>query len=123
MVTNVTNLSRAGLYDWVVQRLSAVILLIYALGILSSFVLYPDMGYEQWKAIFSSSFMRIFSLIALLALCGHAWIGMWTISTDYLTNRQIGSSATFFRLAFHAFCVLLILIYLIWGIRIFWSIE
>jgi len=123
MVTNVTNLSRAGLYDWVVQRLSAVILLIYALGILSSFVLYPGMGYEQWKAIFSSSFMRIFSLIALLALCGHAWIGMWTISTDYLTNRQIGSSATFFRLAFQAFCVLLILIYLIWGIRIFWSIE
>jgi|TARA_B110000263_G_scaffold143199_1_gene124290 succinate dehydrogenase / fumarate reductase membrane anchor subunit len=123
MVTNVSGLGRSGLYDWVVQRFSAVILLAYSLFILGSFVLHPDMNYEQWKAIFSSNAMRIFSFITLLALCGHAWIGMWTISTDYLTSRQIGSSATFLRMAFQAFCVLLILIYLIWGIQIFWSME
>jgi len=123
MVTNVSNLGRSGVYAWVVQRFSAVILLAYSLFILGCFVFHPDMNYEQWKAIFSSNAIRIFSLITLLALCGHAWIGMWTISTDYLTSRQIGSSATFLRLAFQTFCVLLILIYLIWGIQIFWNME
>ena len=28
--------------------------------------------------------MKIFSLAALVSICAHAWIGMWTLSTDYL---------------------------------------
>ncbi|PCJ26102.1 MAG: succinate dehydrogenase, hydrophobic membrane anchor protein [SAR86 cluster bacterium] len=121
MVTSVTNLGRSGLYDWLVQRLSAVILAAYSLCILASFVLNPDMDYEQWSSIFESNVMRIFSMITLFALCAHAWIGMWTISTDYLTTLQLGKRATFFRLLFQASCALLICVYLLWGIQIFWG--
>ncbi len=121
MVTNVTNLGRSGLSDWIVQRFSAIILAAYSLCILASFVMNPDMDFEKWSSIFDNTAMRLFSLITLLALCAHAWIGMWTISTDYMTSLQLGKSATFFRIMFQAGCVLLIAVYLLWGIQIFWG--
>lgn len=121
MVTNVTNLGRSGLYDWIIQRFSAIILAAYSLCILASFIMNPDMDYEKWNSIFQSNAMRIFSMITLFALCAHAWIGMWTISTDYITALQFGKGATFIRLLFQAGCVLLIAVYLLWGIQIFWG--
>ncbi len=121
MVTSVTNLGRSGLYDWIIQRFSAIILAAYSLCILASFVMNPDMDFEKWSAMFESNAMRLFSLITLLALCAHAWIGMWTISTDYITSLQFGKRATFLRLMFQAACVLLIAVYLLWGIQIFWG--
>lgn len=121
MVTNATNLSRSGLSDWLIQRFSAVILGAYALCILGSLVMNPEMDYETWREMFAGTGMRLFSLIALASLCAHAWIGMWTIGTDYLTERHLGSGATFIRLIYQAGCVLLIAVYLLWGIDIFWS--
>ena len=121
MVTNATSLSRSGLSDWLIQRFSALILAAYTLCILGSIVATPDMGYEQWRALFDSTGMRLFSLITLAALCGHAWIGMWTVGTDYLTDRHLGNGATFVRLVYQALCVLLIAVYLLWGIDIFWG--
>ena len=121
MVMNVTNLGRSGLSDWIVQRFSAIILAAYSLCMLASFVMNPDMDFETWSSIFDNNAMRLFSLITLLALCAHAWIGMWTISTDYMTSLQLGKSATFFRIMFQAGCVLLIAVYLLWGIQIFWG--
>lgn len=121
MVTNVSSLGRSGLHDWVIQRLSALVLGAYALCILGSLVLNPDMDYQQWSAIYASTPMRIFSLLALLSLCAHAWIGMWTISTDYLTTDMLGRSGTVLRIGFQLACVLLVFVYLAWGVQIFWG--
>lgn len=121
MVTNATNLSRSGLSDWLIQRFSAIILAAYTLCILGAFVVHPEMGYAEWQAIFANNAMRIFSLIALASLCAHAWIGMWTVGTDYLTASHLGKAATTIRLIYQAFCVLLVVVYLIWGIQIFWG--
>lgn len=121
MVTNATSLSRSGLSDWLIQRFSALIIAAYSLCILASFLITPDMDYAQWRSIFDSSLMRLFSIITLFALCGHAWVGMWTVGTDYLTERQLGSGATVIRLVYQAICVLLIAVYLLWGIQIFWG--
>ena len=46
---------------------------------------------------------------------------MWTISTDYLTSRLMGSKATPIRLVFQLGCVLLALLYLVWGAEILWG--
>jgi succinate dehydrogenase / fumarate reductase, membrane anchor subunit len=121
MVTSVTNLGRSGLSDWIIQRFSAVILAAYTFCILGSFAMNPDMDFETWKSIFDSGFMRVFSLITLAALCAHAWIGMWTVSTDYMTSVQFGKSATAVRLIFQLLVVLIVAVYLIWGIQIFWG--
>lgn len=121
MVSNVSSFGRSGVYDWVVQRLSAVVLALYTLCILGTLLFNPPADYLAWQAVFDSLAMRFFTLLALLSILAHGWIGMWTISTDYLTTRMLGDKATVLRLLFQLGVVLLTLLYLVWGIQILWG--
>lgn len=122
MVTNVTNFSRSGLYDWMAQRVSAVVLAAYFLFLIGFVVCHPGLTYEEWNGLFSQSWMRIFSLLALLSLAVHAWVGMWTITTDYLTNMAIGKWATGVRFLVQALCGMLMFVLFVWGVQILWGI-
>jgi len=122
MVTSITSLGRNGLYDWLVQRVSAVVLLAWFL-VVGYFILTADnLDFAQWQGLFAQTWMRVFSMIALVSLCAHAWVGMWTISTDYLTPALLGSFATRVRLMFQLVCLVVLLAYLVWCIQILWSI-
>lgn len=122
MVTNVTNLSRSGLYDWMAQRVSAVVLAAYTLFLLGYVLFNPGMTYLEWHGLFSNNPMRIFSLLALVALGAHAWVGMWTISTDYLTPMALGKWATAVRFLFQAACGIAMFAFFVWGVQILWGI-
>lgn len=63
--------------------------------------------------------MRLFSLVAIIALAGHAWVGMWTVFTDYITTGKMGSSAAGLRLVLQSLMIIAILVFLFWGIMIF----
>lgn len=120
MVNNVTNLSKSGLSDWVLQRISALVLLAYFVVVMG-FVLAPgELTFECWQAFMMSTPMKVFSLLSLIMLTAHAWVGMWTITTDYLTDRALGK-ALLIRFLTQAFCGVLMFIYLIWGLMIFWG--
>ena len=121
MVTNISSFGRSGLYDWVMQRITAVILAAYTFCILGTFILNPDLDYQQWRGVFESLPMRFFTLLAVLALSAHGWVGMWTIATDYLTPKMVGNKATILRLSFQVLCALLILFYLVWTVQILWG--
>lgn len=121
MVSSATALGRNGLHDWVLQRLSAIILAVYTIGLMGWLLMTPDVDYQTWSALFDTTWMRIATLLALLSLCAHAWVGMWTVSTDYLTSMSFGRAATAVRLLFQAACVIVIFIYLVWGIQILWG--
>ena len=121
MVTNVTNFSRSGLYDWMAQRVSAVILAAYTVFLLGFLICNPDLTYSDWSALFANSWMRIFSLLTLLALSVHAWVGMWTISTDYLRPMALGKSATVVRFLVQAACGVLMFVLFVWGVQILWG--
>ncbi|MEX2132403.1 MAG: succinate dehydrogenase, hydrophobic membrane anchor protein [Pseudohongiellaceae bacterium] len=121
MVTNISSFGRNGVFDWAVQRLTALILAAYAFCLLGSLLANPDMDYQQWQALFSTTPMRIFSLSALLSICAHGWIGMWTISTDYLTTDLLGKKAIVLRILFQLTCLLFVFVYLVWGIQILWG--
>lgn len=122
MVTNVTNFSRSGLYDWMAQRVSAVVLAVYFLFLLGYLVTSPDLTFADWHALFSHNAMRIFSLLALVSLSVHAWVGMWTISTDYLTPMALGKSAVVVRFLFQAACGVAMFAYFVWGVQILWGV-
>ena len=115
MVASVTNLGRSGLYDWVVQRLTAVALALYTLFLLGFLIASPDLQFAQWEGLFAQTWMKVFSLAALISLCGHAWVGMWTGSTDYLKAAGI-------RFAFQLVCASALFVYLVWGIDILWGV-
>jgi len=122
MVSSITGLGRSGLSDWLVQRVSAVVLLAYLLFLVAYICTSDALTYEQWRGLFAQIWMRVFSLAALLSLCAHAWIGMWTISTDYFTARMLGAAATGIRLLFQLGCLAVLLCYFIWCVQILWSI-
>ena len=121
MVTNVTNFSRSGLYDWMAQRVSAVVLAAYFIFLIGPMVANPGLGYAEWHGLFSHNAMRIFSLLALVALIVHAWVGMWTITTDYLTPMAIGRWATGVRFLVQAACGVLQFVVFVWGVQILWG--
>ena len=121
MVTSVTSFGRSGLYDWVVQRVTAVLLAGFFVFLLGWLVLHPDLEYAQWHELFATTWMKVFSTATLFAICAHGWIGMWTIWTDYLTPNMVGSNATLYRFLAQIGCVAFLFTYLVWGIQILWG--
>ena len=119
MVKSVTSFGRSGLSDWLLQRVSGVILLAYAICLGGTLII--GVNYAQWQAMFASTGMRVFTLLAILSLAAHAWIGMWAVGTDYLTERMLGTKGNILRLAFQIGCSLAIFVYVIWGTQILWG--
>jgi succinate dehydrogenase / fumarate reductase membrane anchor subunit len=114
MVTNITNLGRSGLSDWLIQRVSAVVLAVYTLFIVLYLLFNPGLDYAAWNGLFSQTWMRIFSLLAFVSLAAHAWIGLWTVTTDYLKPTAI-------RVGVQILVILSIFVFLIWGIQVLWG--
>ena len=115
MVASVTSFGRSGLYDWMIQRVSAVVLAAYTIFIIGYLFLNTDLTYTQWNSLFEQTSVRIFTLMALLSFGAHAWIGLWTISTDYI-------KATVFRFLFQALSGLVMFVYVVWGVQILWGL-
>ncbi len=101
------------------QRVSAVILLAYFLFI--GAVIISGVDYGAWKDLFSQTWMRVFSMMALLSLGAHAWIGIWVVLTDYLTERLMGKTGNVLRVVLQIAFGLTMFTYLIWGIQILWG--
>ena len=57
MVASITNLGRSGLYDWVIQRLTAVILAVYTLFLLG-FVIAHLWGKQVTKVFIEFGWVR-----------------------------------------------------------------
>ncbi|MEM7220989.1 MAG: succinate dehydrogenase, hydrophobic membrane anchor protein [Pseudomonadota bacterium] len=122
MVTNVTSFSRSGLSDFVVQRVSAVVLALYTVIVLGFFMTAPTLSHEALVAFFGGQLMKVFSTMAVIATVGHAWIGMWTIGTDYIRPHYFGGIATPARLIYQATCMLMLFFYTVWALQIFWRL-
>lgn len=121
MVTTVTNFGRNGLADWIIQRLSAVILAAYVLFLAAFFIAHPQLDYATWKDLYQHLGMRIFSLLALLSIAAHGWIGLWGVVTDYLTSRLLGAKGLFLRMLVLSVYAVITFAYLVWGIEILWG--
>ena len=115
MVTSVTSYSGNGLKDWILQRATAVFLAFYIVFLLLYCMLHKNLSYGQWHGLFSLLSMKIFSLLAIINLVIHAWIGIWTVLTDYIKCAVLS-------LCFYAAVVLALLVYLIWAIEILWGV-
>jgi succinate dehydrogenase / fumarate reductase, membrane anchor subunit len=122
MVTTVTSFGRSGLSDWLVQRVSAVVMTAYLIFIVGYLLLNSDVSYQQWAGLHSGLPMRMFSLLTMLSVAAHAWIGMWSVLTDYITVRTIGPKAKAIRIFFQLGMIAMILVYLLWAVDILWGI-
>lgn len=116
MVSNVTSLTGSGLKDWLIQRVSAVLIAAYTVFLLTYYIVTPAITYQQWHQLFQSNWMRISTVLVLLAFVLHAWVGIWTVTTDYLKGTML-------RVTIQILVIVALLALLIWGIDILWGMS
>tara|TARA_B100000900_G_scaffold400072_1_gene403310 strand:+ start:786 stop:1142 length:357 start_codon:yes stop_codon:yes gene_type:complete len=79
---------------WYVQRLSALVNLIYVLWVGSFFL--NEITFENWS-LFSSTFLfKASTSLVIISIITHSSIGLWTVGTDYLTPRTLGFVSSIF---------------------------
>ncbi|MDE0053916.1 MAG: succinate dehydrogenase, hydrophobic membrane anchor protein [Gammaproteobacteria bacterium] len=123
VVTNAASPGRRGLVDFLVQRVSAVILGLFALCVGGWFAVNPGAGHAELAGYLGTPVMLAFASVAIASLIAHTWIGMWTIGTDYLRPHYFGRVARGVRLAYQVAVVLVLLAYGAWAITVIWRLA
>lgn len=111
MKRSATGLTGSGSRDWVMQRISAIVLAIYSLVMLGWFLTHTP-SFELWRGFMLSLPMRLFTLLAIVSLAAHAWVGVWTVLTDYIKSTGL-------RFVLQAAMIIAVIVYLFWGVMIF----
>lgn len=104
-----------GLRDWLAQRATAVIMIVYTLIILWTVAGTPQMDHGQWKALWQAPLVRYATVLFMLSLLLHAWVGVRNILMDYVKSAAL-------RLALYLAVIIALTWYGAWSVRILWGI-
>lgn len=74
----------SGLRAWLIQRLTAVYLLVALPLFIASFAFYPPGSYDAWRARASGAFFVAAACVFIVALLVHAWVGLRDVILDYV---------------------------------------
>jgi succinate dehydrogenase / fumarate reductase, membrane anchor subunit len=69
---------------WLVQRISAVYMLLFIVFILAHFVVDPPHSYAAWNGWMMSSSVSMATAVFFAALLAHAWVGVRDVIMDYV---------------------------------------
>jgi succinate dehydrogenase / fumarate reductase membrane anchor subunit len=104
-----------GLRDWMAQRISAVVMLAYTLLLLVAVLMLPELSYGTWAGLFATTWMKVATLLAVLALIYHTWVGVRDIYMDYI--KPTGA-----RLVLQVLTVVALVGYAFWAVIILWRV-
>jgi succinate dehydrogenase membrane anchor subunit len=103
-----------GWRDWLVQRVTAVVMAVYSVVLVVVLLPGGPLTYAAWKALFAQGWMRVATLLFAASLAWHAWIGVRDILMDYV--RPTGT-----RLALQVLVILLLAGCMGWTVQILWG--
>jgi succinate dehydrogenase / fumarate reductase membrane anchor subunit len=105
-----------GLRPWLVQRASALYMLVFVVFLLCHFLVEPPASYQAWHDWMFAPGVSIASSIFGLALLAHAWVGLRDVILDYVDPIAI-------RMAVLALLGLALTALGAWLIRILWLVQ
>ncbi len=114
MVRNASALGRNGVHEWLLVRASAIVICLYIIYMLGFIILSDTQTYETWRGFFALPMTKVFTLLALLSILIHTWIGMWQVLTDYIKYLPL-------RLLLQLAIVITLLVYLLYGTVVVWG--
>ena len=104
-----------GLKDWLVQRITALVMAVYVIAFVGILLVCRPQRYERWHDLFGNQLMRIATFMFFISLFWHAWIGMRDILMDYVKPTGV-------RLGLEIAVVLVLVGYAVWAVQILWSL-
>lgn len=115
MVNRVVVGAHYGMRDWLAQRITAVIMVLYVLLFVVLVVSGPKLDFATWRMLFTPQWMKFATLLFLFSLFAHAWIGVRDIVMDYVNSAAI-------RLSLYSLVIAALFVYAAWSVRILWGI-
>jgi succinate dehydrogenase / fumarate reductase membrane anchor subunit len=103
-----------GTGDWLLQRLTAVIMAAYTVVTLACVLWHVPSTYADWKTMFAGTPFRLFTMLFFASLLYHAWVGMRDIVMDYVRPTAL-------RLVLEVAVGVTLACYLIWSASILWG--
>lgn len=81
-----------GLRAWLLQRLSAVYLLLFLVYLAIHFAYAPASDFPRWQAWLADPRVNLATGLFILSLLVHAWVGMRDVVMDYVrhTGLRVG---------------------------------
>ena len=111
-----TVVAHYGWRDWLLQRVTAVVMLVYTLFFLTVLVAVPQLDYDHWRALWNVAIMRYATLLFVLSALVHAWIGVRNIFMDYVKDPGL-------RLILYVMTIAALIWYAAWSVQIIWSLH
>lgn len=109
-----------GTIDFIVQRVTAVIMAVYTLIIFFAYLFTPEITFETWRNFFAFSIGavpvgQLLATLAFLSVCWHAWVGVRDIWMDYVRLAGL-------RLFLQTLTVLWLVASIVYFVKTLWSI-
>jgi len=130
MVNNAATVGRSGVHDFILIRTSAIVLTLYTLFIAYFFISTTEVTYAVWHGFFANLGVKIFTMLALISLLIHLWIGIWQVLSDYVKPAFLqgvfGASQNvepaFVRGVLQFILTIVVLVYFVAGLLIVWGV-
>ncbi|MGH8801624.1 MAG: succinate dehydrogenase, hydrophobic membrane anchor protein [Casimicrobiaceae bacterium] len=103
-----------GGWDWLVQRITALVMLLYTLLFIGIVLWYGGLDYPMWKGLFANGAFRVVTFVFMGSLLYHAWVGVRNVLMDYA--KPVG-----LRLALMVIVVAMLVAYAGWTAQILWA--
>lgn len=104
-----------GLRDWLAQRVTAIVMAVYTLLFACSLGSAPALDFNGWRAVFAPQWMKLATLLFLVSLFWHAWVGVRNIFMDYIKPSSL-------RLIGHVAAILWLIGCAGWSLQILWAL-
>ena len=103
-----------GWRDWLVQRVTAVVMTLYTVLILGLLLWYGGLDFAAWKSTFGNEAFRISTFVFMVALFWHSWVGVRNIVMDYVKPVTL-------RLTLQVVVIGALIGYTAWTIQLLWG--
>jgi succinate dehydrogenase / fumarate reductase membrane anchor subunit len=103
-----------GWRDWLVQRVTALVMTLYTVLILGLTLWYGGLDFAAWKGAFGNEAFRISTFVFMVALFWHSWVGVRNILMDYVKPVAL-------RLSLQVLVIAALIGYTGWTIQVLWS--
>ncbi len=116
MVDRIVSGAHYGLRDWLMQRVTAAVMAIYSVFMMVFILTHQPLQSADWSGLFHNQWVRLASLLFLLSLYLHAWVGVRDILMDYVHHTAL-------RLTAEVLVILALVGCTAWSVQILWSIR